>query len=55
MQIDLSLDEVNQIISILGDQSFKTVYQLIGKIQNQAQAQLDNTLPTSSDAPPSEE
>ena len=40
VQLDLSLSEVNQILESLGQLPYIQVYQLIGKIQQQAQAQL---------------
>ncbi len=40
IQLQLSVDEVNLILECLGDQPFKQVFQLIGKIQGQANGQL---------------
>lgn len=40
VQLDLNLSEVNQILEALGQLPYIQVYQLIGKIQHQAQAQL---------------
>lgn len=42
IQLDLTLDEVNQVLEALGQQPFKEVFQLIAKIQQQAAAQLQN-------------
>jgi hypothetical protein len=40
VQLQLTLAEVNQILEALGDKSYKQVYQLIIKIQQQAENQL---------------
>ena len=40
VQLQLTLAEVNQILDALGDKSYKAVYQLIIKIQQQAENQL---------------
>jgi hypothetical protein len=40
LQLQLSLAEVNQILDALGEKSYKQVYQLIIKIQQQAEHQL---------------
>jgi hypothetical protein len=40
VQLELTLAEVNQILDALGDKSYKQVYQLIIKIQQQAENQL---------------
>ncbi len=37
---ELSIDEVNLILAALGDQPFKDVYALVGKLQSQASGQL---------------
>lgn len=46
MDIDLKLtvDEVNTILSALGSMPFAQVYELIGKIQQQAAGQMDGDL-----------
>ena len=44
IQLQLTLDEVNQILAALGEKSYKEVFQLVTKIQTQATAQL-NTAP----------
>lgn len=38
IQLTLSLPEVNQILTALGGQSYSQVFQLIGKIHQQAEA-----------------
>jgi hypothetical protein len=40
VQLELTLAEVNQILDALGDKPYKQVYQLIIKIQQQAENQL---------------
>ena len=40
VQLELTLPEVNQILDALGEKSYKQVYQLIIKIQQQAENQL---------------
>ena len=40
VQLQLALAEVNQILDALGEKSYKQVYQLIVKIQQQAENQL---------------
>lgn len=40
IQLQLSVDEVNAILEALGALPFSRVYQLIGRIQEQARAQL---------------
>ena len=49
IQINLTLQETNQILDALGGLPFRDVYQLVNKIQNQAEAQLQtpSTTPTS--------
>ena len=48
IQLQLALPEVNQILDALSEKSYKEVYQLIIKIQQQAEVQLqgNNHLPT---------
>lgn len=41
IQLTLTLSEVNQILATLGEKSYKEVFQLVSKIQAQAQAQLE--------------
>jgi len=40
VQLQLTLPEVNQILDALGEKSYKQVYQLIIKIQQQAESQI---------------
>ena len=40
MKLDLSLEEVNVILSALGSQPYAQVFNLVTKIQQQAQEQL---------------
>jgi hypothetical protein len=40
IQLQLSLAEVNQILDALGEKSYKQVYELVLKIQQQAENQL---------------
>ena len=49
-KIDLSLDinEVNIIIKALSERPFKEVYELLGKIHAQSNAQLPNQVPSAS-------
>lgn len=52
LQLTLTLAEVNQILEVLGERTYREVYQLVTKIQQQASAQLqepsfpDSTAPT---------
>ena len=41
IKLVLTVEETNQILDALGNQPFKSVYGLIGKIQNQAASQLN--------------
>ena len=40
IQLSLSVEEVNLILEALGQQPYAKVYQLIGKIQQQAETQI---------------
>jgi hypothetical protein len=40
IQLSLTLAEINQILDALGEKSYKQVFQLIIKLQQQAEAQL---------------
>jgi hypothetical protein len=53
LQLQLTLAEVNQILDALGEKPYKQVYQLIIKINRQAENQLQNTAepPTTSGEP----
>ncbi|HBL14407.1 MAG TPA: hypothetical protein DD379_24070 [Cyanobacteria bacterium UBA11162] len=48
ISIRLTLGEVNQILEALGALPYRQVYQLIGKIQGQGEAQLQQPEPTNS-------
>ena len=41
IQLQLTIEEVNQILAALGDQPYAKVYQIIQKIHQQAQAQVE--------------
>lgn len=41
IELRLTLAEINQILDALGQKQYKDVYQLVTKIQQQAQAQLE--------------
>jgi hypothetical protein len=45
IKLALTLDEVNQILSSLGSQPYKDVFQLVSKIQKQAQVELESQPP----------
>jgi hypothetical protein len=47
----LTLSEINQILAALGEQSYKDVFQLVTKIQQQAQRQLEAAQATSDATP----
>lgn len=40
IQLQLTIDQVNQLLDALGDRPFKSVFQLVNKIQLQAAEQL---------------
>jgi hypothetical protein len=46
IKLVLTLDEINQILSALGSQPYKDVFQVVNKIQQQAQAQLESPQPS---------
>jgi len=48
ISLQLTLGEINQILEALGSVPYREVYQLIGKIKEQAQAQLQQPEPTNS-------
>ena len=52
IKITLTLGEVNQILDALGNVPYRQVFQLIGKIQTQAEAQLQQ--PANSNSIPQE-
>lgn len=43
LRLELSIDDVNLILESLGQLPFARVYSLIGRIQEQARAQLPST------------
>jgi hypothetical protein len=43
MKLEITLDEVNTILGALGAQPYTQVFQLVTKIQQQAQEQLKTT------------
>ena len=49
IQLNLTITDVNLILDALGERSYKDVFQLIGKIQQQANAQLQDTATTAED------
>lgn len=53
IQLQLTLAEVNQILDALGEKSYRDVFQLVNKIQEQASAQL-NDKPAQPDEPEQE-
>ena len=46
IKLVLTLDEINQILSALGSQTYKDVFQGVSKIQQQVQAQLESQQPS---------
>jgi hypothetical protein len=55
IQLQLSIDDMNLILEALGEQPFKLVYGLVGRLQNQAREQLQGQASGSSEAPSPEE
>ena len=51
LNLKLTVDEVNLILQGLGELPFRQVFKLIGKIQDQAGAQLNNHGQTTDQAP----
>ena len=49
LELGLSIDEVNLILEALGSLPFAQVYTLVGKIQQQAAAQLEQSNVTALD------
>lgn len=41
IQLQMTLEEVNQILAALGEKSYKDAYRLVSKIQAQASGQLN--------------
>ena len=54
IEIALSLAEINKILDALGNLPYREVFKLVGKIQNQAEAQLQpvNNQPSNSELTP---
>jgi len=52
VQLTVSLEEANLILDALGQQPFRTVYELIGKIQQQANEQLADSETTATNPGP---
>ena len=50
--LTLTLDETNLILKALGEQPFNSVYELIGKIQQQATGQLQESGSPATQLPP---
>ena len=48
IKINLTLDEANLVINALGDQPYRKVFKLIGKIQEQAAGQVEQEEPSHS-------
>jgi hypothetical protein len=53
IKLQLTIDETNLILDALGQMPYARVFQLINKIQHQAQAQLSQSEPDA--APPADE
>lgn len=51
-ELKLTLQEVNVLLEALGGLPYKQVYQLVAKIQQQAQAQLQEGSPASGNVSP---
>lgn len=49
IKLELEVEEVNQILEALGDRPFKSVFQLINKIQRQAATQLSEDNPAATE------
>ena len=52
IQLQLTLAEVNHILEALGERPYRQVYQLIVKIQGQAEAQIDQSRDQRPSLPP---
>lgn len=44
IELTLTIEEVNQLLSALGQRPYQEVFQLINKIQQQAQSQLQKDM-----------
>jgi len=49
LKLEFTIDEVNLILEALGQQPFARVYQLIGRVQEQARAQVEAAAAASGD------
>ena len=45
IQVNLTLSEINKILDALGNLPYREVFQLVGKIQTQAESQLEQETP----------
>jgi len=52
LELKLTLQEINVLLEALGGLPYKQVYQLVAKIQQQAQAQLQENSPASENVSP---
>lgn len=50
VKLELTVDEVNAILASLGKHPFESIFQLIGKIQSQGNAQLQAAAPAEAPA-----
>ena len=50
IKLELSIEEVNLILEALGDQPFKAVFALVGRLQSQARQQLGDATASSATA-----
>lgn len=46
MKLELTTDQINQILNVLAEKPYIQVHELINTIQQQAQGQLNNVSPT---------
>jgi len=51
VKLELTVEEVNAILASLGKHPFESIFQLIGKIQSQGNAQLQAAAPAPAAAP----
>lgn len=51
VELSLTLAEVNQVLEALGNQPYVRVFQLIGKLQQQAEGQISGRSQASNGAP----
>lgn len=50
VKLELTVDEVNTILASLGKHPFEAIFQLVGKIQQQGNAQLQAAAPAEAPA-----